>query len=175
MSCQPTSFSVCLSRTLETEELRRQYISPPVPAQGSPLVYPENGQPWIGRRIDYILFRESSISKHCRTVRVPFCFFIFSVWVVSLSLNLVSNVLPIIKTQILLVSNQEIEEVTFITQLAGLTDHIPVGLRLNVAMDLDQAEDWGLIQAMRAKCTMMGTALLYTDNVLVSYLNLSFW
>lgn len=24
---------------------------------------------------------------------------------------------------------------TFITQLAGLTDHIPVGLRLNVIMD----------------------------------------
>lgn len=85
-----------LQRTLETEELRKQYISPPVPAEGLPLNYPEPGQPWIGRRIDYILFRESSISKHCRT---------------------------------------EIEEVSFITQLAGLTDHIPVGLRLNVVMD----------------------------------------
>lgn len=30
---------------------------------------------------------------------------------------------------------QELEEVTFITQLAGLTDHIPVGLRLKVIMD----------------------------------------
>ncbi|XP_015257215.1 PREDICTED: sphingomyelin phosphodiesterase 3-like [Cyprinodon variegatus] len=85
-----------LQRTLETEEMRKQYISPPVAQEGVPLVYPEPGQPWIGRRIDYILYRETSISKLCRT---------------------------------------ELEEVTFITQLAGLTDHIPVGLRLKVIMD----------------------------------------
>nr|XP_040020473.1 sphingomyelin phosphodiesterase 5 [Gasterosteus aculeatus aculeatus]XP_040020474.1 sphingomyelin phosphodiesterase 5 [Gasterosteus aculeatus aculeatus] len=85
-----------LQRTLESEDLRKRYVSPPVPVDDHPLVYPETGQPWIGRRIDYILYRENSISKHCRT---------------------------------------EIEEVTFITQLAGLTDHIPVGLRLNVIMD----------------------------------------
>ncbi|XP_070691465.1 sphingomyelin phosphodiesterase 5 [Pempheris klunzingeri] len=91
-----------LQRTLEREELRRQYISPPVPADDCPLVYPESGQPWVGRRIDYILYRESSISKHCRT---------------------------------------EIEEVTFVTQLAGLTDHIPVGLRLNVILDSDCADE----------------------------------
>ncbi|KAG7476150.1 hypothetical protein JOB18_046905 [Solea senegalensis] len=87
-----------LQRTLESEALRKQYISPPVPTEGCALVYPETGQPWVGRRIDYMLYRESSISEHCRT---------------------------------------EIEEVTFITQLAGLTDHIPVGLRLNVIMDPD--------------------------------------
>lgn len=91
-----------LQRTLESDELRQQYISPPVPAMGAPLLYPEAGQPWIGRRIDYILYRENSISKRCRT---------------------------------------EIEEVTFITQLAGLTDHIPVGLRLNVTMDSDSANE----------------------------------
>ncbi|XP_034466091.1 sphingomyelin phosphodiesterase 5 [Hippoglossus hippoglossus] len=91
-----------LQRTLEIEEVRKHYISPPVPAEGCPLVYPEPGQPWIGRRLDYILFRESSISRHYRT---------------------------------------EIEEVTFITQLAGLTDHIPVGLRLNVMMDSDCADE----------------------------------
>lgn len=91
-----------LQKTLETEELRKLYISPPVPAGSTPLVYPESGQPWIGRRIDYILYRESSTSKHCRT---------------------------------------EIEEMTFITQLAGLTDHIPVGLRLNVMMDSDNADE----------------------------------
>ncbi|XP_074539169.1 sphingomyelin phosphodiesterase 5 isoform X2 [Halichoeres trimaculatus] len=90
-----------LQRTLETEELRKKYISPPVPAKGRPLVYPEADQPWIGRRIDYILYRESSISKLCKT---------------------------------------DIEEVTFITQLARLTDHIPVGLRLNVTMDMDLAD-----------------------------------
>ncbi|XP_061144742.1 sphingomyelin phosphodiesterase 5 [Syngnathus typhle] len=85
-----------LQKTLENDMLRKRYICPPVPAAGSPFVYPEIDQPWIGRRIDYILFRENSISKHCQT---------------------------------------EVEEVSFITQLAGLTDHIPVGLRLNVRMD----------------------------------------
>ncbi|XP_060937349.1 sphingomyelin phosphodiesterase 5 [Limanda limanda] len=105
---QPTMYeddintSENLQRTLESEEVRKHYISPPVPAEGLPLVYPEPGQPWIGRRIDYILFRENSISRQCRT---------------------------------------EIEEVTFITQLAGLTDHIPVGLRLNVMMDSDLADE----------------------------------
>ncbi|CAG11985.1 unnamed protein product, partial [Tetraodon nigroviridis] len=82
-----------LQRTLEREDQRKMYISHPIPAENSPLVYPETDQPWIGRRIDYILYRDSSVSKHWRT---------------------------------------EIEEVTFITHLAGLTDHIPVGLRLNV-------------------------------------------
>ncbi|XP_030605829.1 sphingomyelin phosphodiesterase 5 isoform X2 [Archocentrus centrarchus] len=91
-----------LQRTLENEDLRKKYIAPPVPSGGSPLVYPETDQPWIGRRIDYILNRESSISKHCQT---------------------------------------EIEEVTFITQLAGLTDHIPVGLKLNVVMDSESADE----------------------------------
>ncbi|XP_062255423.1 sphingomyelin phosphodiesterase 5 [Platichthys flesus] len=91
-----------LQSTLESEEARKNYISPPVPAEGLPLVYPEPSQPWIGRRIDYILFREVSISRQCRT---------------------------------------EIEEMTFITQLAGLTDHIPVGLRLNVMMDSDCADE----------------------------------
>lgn len=90
-----------LQRTLETEELRKKYISPPVPAKDRPLVYPEADQPWIGRRIDYILYRESSVSELCKT---------------------------------------DIEEVTFITQLARLTDHIPVGLRLNVTMDTDHAD-----------------------------------
>lgn len=90
-----------LQRTLEMEELRKQYISRPVPAKDLPLVYPESDQPWIGRRIDYILYRESSVSKHCRT---------------------------------------EIEALTFITQLAGFTDHIPVGLRLSVIMDSDCAD-----------------------------------
>ncbi|KAM9783258.1 sphingomyelin phosphodiesterase 5 [Neosynchiropus ocellatus] len=85
-----------LQRTLVQEDLRKRYISPPVPAEGRPLVYPEDGQPWVGRRLDYVLFRENSISSHCRT---------------------------------------EVEEVSFITQLAGLTDHIPVGLRVKVSMD----------------------------------------
>ncbi len=44
-------------------------ISPPVPVEGVPLVYPEPDQPWTGRRIDYLLYRESSVSSHGKTVR----------------------------------------------------------------------------------------------------------
>lgn len=58
-----------LCRTLETEELRKDYISPPVAIAGVPLVYPEPDQPWIGRRIDYLLYRESPVSSRCKTVR----------------------------------------------------------------------------------------------------------
>lgn len=82
-----------LQRTLGDEQLRKHYISPPVPAAGRPLDYPENGQPWIGRRIDYILYNQNSASKHYKT---------------------------------------EIEEVHFISHLAGLTDHIPVSIKLSV-------------------------------------------
>uniref|UniRef100_A0A3B4AD53 sphingomyelin phosphodiesterase n=1 Tax=Periophthalmus magnuspinnatus TaxID=409849 RepID=A0A3B4AD53_9GOBI len=91
-----------LQRTLGDEKLRKQYISPPVPAAGQPLVYPENGQPWIGRRIDYILYRQSSLSKHYKT---------------------------------------EIEEVHFITHLAGLIDHIPVSVRLGIKKDVEDTEN----------------------------------
>ncbi len=75
------------------------------------------------------------------------------------------------KQHTLFVSIQEIEEMTFITQLAGLTDHIPVGLRLNVIMDSDHAE-WGLkwtqrhIQTKGTKYTKMYIALIYTDTTM---------
>lgn len=91
-----------LQRTLGDEQLRKQYISPPVPAAGRPLEYPENGQPWIGRRIDYILYSTSSTSKHFKT---------------------------------------EIEEVHFISHLAGLTDHVPVSIKLSVKKDTDNVEE----------------------------------
>ncbi|XP_061095887.1 sphingomyelin phosphodiesterase 5 isoform X1 [Conger conger] len=90
-----------LQETLEREELRKCYIAQPIPLAGCPLVYPEPGQPWVGRRIDYILYRESTLHKQCHT---------------------------------------EVEEFTFVTQLAGLTDHIPVGLRLTVTLDSDGAD-----------------------------------
>uniref|UniRef100_A0A668AGE7 sphingomyelin phosphodiesterase n=1 Tax=Myripristis murdjan TaxID=586833 RepID=A0A668AGE7_9TELE len=60
-----------LQRTLEREVMRKHFISPPVAVPDCPLVYPEPGQPWVGRRIDYVLYRESTIAKHCRTVCVP--------------------------------------------------------------------------------------------------------
>ncbi|XP_056115433.1 sphingomyelin phosphodiesterase 5 [Rhinichthys klamathensis goyatoka] len=88
-----------LQRTLESEELRKDYLSPPVPADGVPLVYPEPDQPWVGRRIDYLLYRESSVTSHCKT---------------------------------------DVEEFTYVTQLAGLTDHIPVGFRLSVSLDSEE-------------------------------------
>ncbi|XP_051576163.1 sphingomyelin phosphodiesterase 5 [Myxocyprinus asiaticus] len=84
-----------LQRTLESEELRSGYLSSPVPMTGVPMVYPKPDQPWVGRRIDYLLYRENSISSHCKT---------------------------------------EVEEFTYVTQLAGLTDHIPVGFSLCVTL-----------------------------------------
>ncbi|XP_028835363.1 sphingomyelin phosphodiesterase 5 [Denticeps clupeoides] len=88
-----------LQRVLEIEELRKQYLSPPVAKPGIPIVYPESGQTWVGRRLDYILYRESTIAKNCQT---------------------------------------EVDEFTYVTQLAGLTDHIPVGLRLNVTFSSEE-------------------------------------
>lgn len=82
-----------LQRTLGDMQLRKHYIARPIPAAGQPLEYPEDGQPWIGRRIDYILYNQNSTSKHYKT---------------------------------------EIEEVHFISHLAGLTDHIPVSIKLSV-------------------------------------------
>ncbi|XP_052002762.1 sphingomyelin phosphodiesterase 5-like [Xyrauchen texanus] len=88
-----------LQRTLESEDLRRGYLSPPVPMTGVPMVYPEPDQPWVGRRIDYLLYRENSIASRCST---------------------------------------EVEEFTYVTQLAGLTDHIPVSFRLGVTLDSEE-------------------------------------
>ncbi|XP_031432337.1 sphingomyelin phosphodiesterase 5 [Clupea harengus] len=84
-----------LQRTLEQEALRKQYLSPPVARGGAPVSCPEGGGPWTGRRLDYVLYRESTTAKNTRT---------------------------------------EVEEFTYVTQLAGLTDHIPVGLRLTVTL-----------------------------------------
>ncbi|KAK6491278.1 sphingomyelin phosphodiesterase 5-like [Huso huso] len=87
-----------LQRSLQNEDVRRSYIAPPFDSGGSPYDYPEPGAPWVGRRIDYMLYREASLSQNCKT---------------------------------------EIEEFTFITQLAGLTDHIPVGMRLGVSVNTE--------------------------------------
>lgn len=185
----------CLCRTLEREELRKRYISPPVPVEGIPLVYPENGEPWIGRRIDYILYRESSISKHCQTVCAPVYFYclLYSVhmqmfpelkhWrltVRSYRKSYIKKHKESFKSTCSLCLLQEIEEMTFITQLAGLTDHIPVGLRLNVTLDSDRAEEWGLKtehsvtfkQKNKIYKNVHFSDLQGHNNVFITYLNL---
>ncbi|KAI4891933.1 hypothetical protein NFI96_021904 [Prochilodus magdalenae] len=116
-----------LQRTLEDEELRKVYLAPPVSQDSGPLEYPEPGEPWVGRRIDYLLYRESTLTDRCRT-------------------DAAHRTLPTGRCPqdtapqdtapqdavgwIVL----EVEEFTYVTQLAGLTDHIPVGLRLNVSL-----------------------------------------
>ncbi|XP_030048613.1 sphingomyelin phosphodiesterase 5 [Microcaecilia unicolor] len=82
-----------MKRTLEMEEERRQYIAAPVNPDGS-AGYPETAPIGSGRRIDYILYREDTVSRTLVT---------------------------------------EIMEFMFISQLAGLTDHIPVGMQLSVS------------------------------------------
>ncbi|XP_041963188.1 sphingomyelin phosphodiesterase 5 [Alosa sapidissima] len=88
-----------LQRTLEREDLRKQYLSPPVAQGGAAVTCLEDGRPWIGRRLDYVLYRESTTAKN---------------------------------------THAEVEEFTYVTQLAGLTDHIPVGLRLGVCLPTDE-------------------------------------
>ncbi|XP_052473747.1 sphingomyelin phosphodiesterase 5-like [Carassius gibelio] len=90
-----------LQRTLETEDLRKDYICPPRTVEGVPLVCPEPDEPWTGRRIDYLLYRESSVSSHGKT---------------------------------------ELEELMYVTQLAGLTDHVPLAFRLGVSLDPPPAD-----------------------------------
>lgn len=90
-----------LQRILENEEHRKLYIAPPINPDGSNYDCEQTGSPWIGRRIDYIMFCDNSVSKHYKT---------------------------------------ELEEFCFITQLAGLSDHIPVGLRLFVTTAEEEME-----------------------------------
>ncbi|KAI5611875.1 sphingomyelin phosphodiesterase 5 isoform X1 [Silurus asotus] len=82
-----------LQRTLENEDLRKLFLAPPVPRGDTPLVYPEPGEVWVGRRIDYLLYRENSLTDHWHT---------------------------------------EVDELTHVTQLATLTDHIPISMRLRI-------------------------------------------
>nr|XP_033793559.1 sphingomyelin phosphodiesterase 3-like isoform X1 [Geotrypetes seraphini]XP_033793564.1 sphingomyelin phosphodiesterase 3-like isoform X1 [Geotrypetes seraphini]XP_033793569.1 sphingomyelin phosphodiesterase 3-like isoform X1 [Geotrypetes seraphini] len=81
-----------MKRTLEMED-RMQYIAAPINPDSS-AGYPETGPLGSGRRIDYILYREETVSRTLVT---------------------------------------DIKEFMFITQLAGLTDHIPIGMQLSVS------------------------------------------
>lgn len=77
-----------LKRTLDSEAERRLYVAPPLPEgiDGS-------GAHWTGRRIDYILYRESDS-------------------LLSLAVN----------------------KFQFITQLAGLSDHVPVSMHFSISL-----------------------------------------
>nr|XP_015213133.1 PREDICTED: sphingomyelin phosphodiesterase 3 isoform X1 [Lepisosteus oculatus]XP_015213134.1 PREDICTED: sphingomyelin phosphodiesterase 3 isoform X1 [Lepisosteus oculatus]XP_015213135.1 PREDICTED: sphingomyelin phosphodiesterase 3 isoform X1 [Lepisosteus oculatus]XP_015213136.1 PREDICTED: sphingomyelin phosphodiesterase 3 isoform X1 [Lepisosteus oculatus] len=104
---QPTLYDDAVSTpkrmkmSVESEEVRKRFIAPPVAPKGCVLEYPEPGAPWVGRRIDYVLYREATVSRHLRT---------------------------------------EVEKITFVTQFAGLTDHIPVGMRLRVSVDTEEPD-----------------------------------
>ncbi|XP_075440418.1 sphingomyelin phosphodiesterase 5-like isoform X2 [Ascaphus truei] len=79
-----------LKRTLQSDRDRRLFIAPPLPHDTG-----TDGTHWPGRRIDYILYRESG------------------------------SLPPTV-----------VEQFLFITQLAGLSDHIPVSLRLSISLPL---------------------------------------
>ncbi|KAG8456881.1 hypothetical protein GDO86_002608 [Hymenochirus boettgeri] len=79
---------VTRNRTLQSENDRKLYIAPPLPQAVNP-----DSDHWTGRRIDYILYRESTL-------------------------------LP----------TTAVDQFLFITQLAGLSDHIPISLRLSVSI-----------------------------------------
>ncbi|KAM5181694.1 sphingomyelin phosphodiesterase 5-like [Mantella aurantiaca] len=77
-----------LKRTLESETDRQLYVAPPLP-EG----YDGSGKHWTGRRIDYILYRESD-------AQLPMA----------------------------------VNKFQFITQLAGMSDHIPVSMHFSVSL-----------------------------------------
>ncbi|KAK2499681.1 hypothetical protein MC885_008658 [Smutsia gigantea] len=107
VACSPEM----LRRALEQEEGRHRYLAGP-PGGG------RRAKPWQGRRLDYITYRGapgsplSPVSARAQSagftgpgaIRQP-------------------GSRP-----------QEVEQVTFSTALAGLTDHLAVGLRLRVSM-----------------------------------------
>uniref|UniRef100_A0A8C5W9R1 sphingomyelin phosphodiesterase n=1 Tax=Leptobrachium leishanense TaxID=445787 RepID=A0A8C5W9R1_9ANUR len=80
-----------LKRTLLSDRDRRLYIAPPLPQDVE-----HDEQQWTGRRIDYILYRNSPL------------------------------MLPLV-----------VERFQFITGLAGLSDHIPISLKLSVSLPVN--------------------------------------
>uniref|UniRef100_UPI00398F88E1 sphingomyelin phosphodiesterase 5 n=1 Tax=Pristiophorus japonicus TaxID=55135 RepID=UPI00398F88E1 len=91
-----------LQRALEIDELRKQYLAFPINPAIDTTDCTESETVGGGRRIDYLLYREDTVSKEVTT---------------------------------------ELEEFTFITQLAGLTDHLPVGMRLFISMTTEEDDD----------------------------------
>lgn len=100
-----------LFRALEQEEGRHRYLAGP--PHGGP-----RAKPWRGRRLDYITYRGAPggplrpVSAQAQDAGRP-------------ALGRPLNLTP---------APQEAEQVTFSTALAGLTDHLAVGLRLRVSM-----------------------------------------
>ncbi|MGH0176998.1 UNVERIFIED_CONTAM: hypothetical protein FKN15_074442 [Acipenser sinensis] len=56
-----------LQRSLANEAVRRRFIAPPVGLDGGSCDSPDPGAPWVGRRIDYMLYREATLSQLCKT------------------------------------------------------------------------------------------------------------
>lgn len=108
-----------LLRALEQEQGRHRYLAGP--PHGGP-----RAKPWRGRRLDYITYRGvpggplSPVGAQARDARG------------RLALGRPLNLTP---------APQEAEQVTFSTALAGLTDHLAVGLRLRVSMHAGGTQD----------------------------------
>ncbi|XP_005613418.1 sphingomyelin phosphodiesterase 5 isoform X8 [Equus przewalskii] len=107
VACSPEM----LRRALEQKEGRRRYLAGP--PSGS-----HRAKPWKGRRVDYITYRGvpggplSPVSGRTQGAG-----------------SAGAGATPQPDSH-----PQEVEQVTFSTALAGLTDHLAVGLRLRVAM-----------------------------------------
>ncbi|XP_041102391.1 sphingomyelin phosphodiesterase 5 isoform X2 [Polyodon spathula] len=161
---QPTMYdeevltSESLQRSLSNEAVRRRFIAPPVGLDNCSCDYQEPGAPWAGRRIDYMLYRESTLSQNCKTVsHLPYMLYrestlsqncktvshlpyvLYRESTLSQNCKTVSHLPYMLYRESTLSQNckTEIEEFTFITQLAGLTDHIPVGMRLCVSVNTE--------------------------------------
>uniref|UniRef100_A0A8B9IQR3 sphingomyelin phosphodiesterase n=1 Tax=Anser cygnoides TaxID=8845 RepID=A0A8B9IQR3_ANSCY len=92
----------CPPRTLSQPGGRQQFLAGPILSSGQ--LDPEAGDAWQGRRVDYVLYRAGGRGGGSRG-HPP---------------------------QRPLLSLQEVERISFITQLASRSDHLPVALRLAV-------------------------------------------
>ena len=100
-----------LLRALEQEEGRRRYLA-------GPLGGDRRAEPWRGRRLDYIMYR-GAVGGPLSPVSAR----IQGAGPAAARATPQSDSRP-----------QEVEQVTFSTALAGLTDHLAVGLRLRVSV-----------------------------------------
>lgn len=97
-------------RALEQEEGRHRYLAGP-PGRGP------RAKPWRGRRVDYIMYQGAAGGPLSPvSARTP------GAGPAGTEATPQPDSLP-----------QEVEQVTFSTALAGLTDHLAVGLRLRVS------------------------------------------
>lgn len=125
----------CVHRVLESEEGRREYLAfPTSKSSGGGQKGRKDLLKGSGRRIDYMLHAEDGLGPDWKAVSPHSPSTPHRKTCPPLS-PLGSNQ----SASLLSHSTQEVEEFSFITQLSGLTDHLPVAMRLMVSSGEEEA------------------------------------